>query len=244
MPPVIADFLFLAQIRFANRRAFAEEASFPRRPHSYDFCMMKFDLHMHTSRYSPDSVIDPFELVRRAVEIGLDGIVITEHDRLWPEHELEVLRASAPNLIVLGGVEVSARDGDVLCYGVSDLSKLRRGTPWGELCREVRRQGGVAVAAHPYRWNQDFDTLLTREKPEIAGLEMMSNNMTEDLRVKAARFACKNPDLATLGNSDAHEIDVVGCCYTEFAAPIKSTSDLVSAILGRKASPRARGVKS
>ena len=49
--------------------------------------MMKFDLHMHTRRYSPDSVIDPFDLVRRAQEIGLDGIVITEHDCLWPDLE-------------------------------------------------------------------------------------------------------------------------------------------------------------
>src|SRR4029453_17761332 len=65
--------------------------------------MMSFDLHMHTRRYSPDSEIDPFELVRRAKEIGLDGIVITEHDRLWPEDELEELRAAAPGLVVLGG---------------------------------------------------------------------------------------------------------------------------------------------
>src|SRR5262245_40858941 len=37
--------------------------------------MMKFDLHMHTARHSPDSSIDPFALVRRAREIGLDGVV-------------------------------------------------------------------------------------------------------------------------------------------------------------------------
>src|SRR5262245_59938521 len=113
--------------------------------------MMKFDLHMHTRRYSPDSIIDPFELVQRALEIGLDGIVITVHDQLWPEDELEELRRAAPGLVVLGGVEVSGRNGDVLCYGVSDLRSLRRGTHWGDLTREVEKQGGAAVAAHPYR---------------------------------------------------------------------------------------------
>src|SRR5436190_23938539 len=102
--------------------------------------MMKFDLHMHTRRYSPDSEIDPFELVKRAKEIGLDGIVITEHDRLWPEAELEELRRAAPGLVVLGGVEVSGRNGDMLCYGVTNLDRLARGTPWGELCREVEAQ--------------------------------------------------------------------------------------------------------
>jgi predicted metal-dependent phosphoesterase TrpH len=202
--------------------------------------MMKFDLHMHTRRYSPDSEIDPFDLVRRAREIGLNGIVITEHDRLWPEDELEELRAAAPGLVVLGGVEVSGRNGDLLCYGVTELSELRRGMAWGDLCREVRRQGGVAVAAHPFRWGQDFERLIADEQPDLAGLEMMSNNMDPDIRRRAAEYLSRNPSFATLGNSDAHELDVLGFCYTEFDATIRSSADLVAAIRGRAGRPRAR----
>jgi predicted metal-dependent phosphoesterase TrpH len=199
---------------------------------------MKFDSHIHTSRYSPDSVIDPFDLVRRAKEVGLDGIVITEHDRLWPEHELDELRRAAPGLVVLGGVEVSGRGGDMLCYGVTDLSRLARGTPWRELCHEVRRQGGVAVAAHPYRWAQDFDELLADQEPDLGGLEMMSNNMTPDLRDAAAAFLARRAGYATLGNSDAHELHVVGCCYTEFDAEIRTMADFVAAVLARKGIPK------
>jgi predicted metal-dependent phosphoesterase TrpH len=202
--------------------------------------MMKFDLHMHTRRYSPDSDIDPFELVRRAKDIGLDGVVITEHDNLWPEQELEELRAAAPGLVVLGGVEVSGRKGDLLCYGVSNLRTLPRGGRWGDLCREVTRQGGVAVAAHPFRWGQDFEGLLAEEQPELGGLEMMSNNMDPELRHLTASFFERSPTFATLGNSDAHEVHVVGCCYTEFDAVIGNSEDLVRAIRGRKARPRSR----
>ncbi|MSR55602.1 MAG: PHP domain-containing protein [Gemmataceae bacterium] len=201
---------------------------------------MKFDLHMHTRRYSPDSIIDPFELVKRAKEIGLDGIVITEHDRLWPEEELDELRRAAPGLVVLGGVEVSGRNGDMLCYGVTNLDRLKRGTAWGELCREVEAQGGVAVAAHPYRWGQDFEGLLRDQAPLLSGLEMMSNNMDIGLRRLAARFFEQNPRFATLGNSDAHEIDVVGCCYTQFDAEIREMPNLVQAIRERKGHPKAR----
>ncbi|HVK08189.1 MAG TPA: PHP domain-containing protein [Gemmataceae bacterium] len=195
---------------------------------------MKFDSHIHTSRYSPDSVIDPFDLVRRARAVGLDGIVITEHDRLWPEDELDELRRAAPGLVVLGGVEVSGKGGDVLCYGVTDLTNLRRGTPWRELTREVRRQGGVAVAAHPYRWGQEFDELLAEQEPDLGGLEMMSNNMTPDLRAQAAAFLARRQGFATLGNSDAHELHVVGCCYTRFDANIRGMADFVAAVLARK----------
>lgn len=202
--------------------------------------MMKFDLHMHTRRYSPDSIIDPFELVQRALDIGLDGIVITEHDRLWPEAELDELRRAAPGLVVLGGVEVSGRNGDMLCYGVTNLNRLKRGTSWGDLCREVQAQGGVAVAAHPYRWGQDFEGLLKEQSPELSGVEMMSNNMDAGLRRLAAGFFERNPRFGTLGNSDAHEIDVVGCCYTEFDAEIRQMADLVQAIRDRKGRPQVR----
>ena len=37
--------------------------------------MMKFDLHLHTSRHSPDSCMDPPVMLRRARELGLDLIV-------------------------------------------------------------------------------------------------------------------------------------------------------------------------
>lgn len=202
--------------------------------------MMKFDLHMHTRRYSPDSEIDPVDLVRQAREIGLDGIVITEHDRLWPEEELEELRRMAPGLVVLGGVEVSGRNGDLLCYGVRDLANLRRGMPWGDLCREVARQGGAAVAAHPFRWGQDFDRLIANERPDLAGLEMVSNNMDTEVRRRAAAYLDRHPDYATLGNSDAHELAVVGVCYTEFDSDIQTSADLVQAIRERKGTPRIR----
>ena len=56
---------------------------------------MKFDHHMHTRRHSPDSEIDPLLLIERAREIGLDGVVITEHDYQWEADELADLAARA-----------------------------------------------------------------------------------------------------------------------------------------------------
>jgi predicted metal-dependent phosphoesterase TrpH len=199
---------------------------------------MIFDLHMHTSRYSPDSIIDPYELVERALEIGLSGIVITEHDRLWPEAELEELRNAAPGLVVLAGVEITARQGDVLCYGVRDIKPLPKGVDWVELCREVHRQGGACVAAHPFRWQQDFDDIWSTYQPELDGMEMMSNNMDSAMRAQAAAFRARFPQLTGLGNSDAHEIEVLGHCVTEFGVEVRTTAQLVAAIRGGKTTYR------
>ena len=195
---------------------------------------MKFDLHLHTRRHSPDSVTNPYELVARALAVGLDGVVLTEHGYLWTEAELEELRNAAPGLVILGGIEVTGVGGDVLAYGVTNPFTLPQGIEWPALCREVRRQGGAAVAAHPYRWGQPFDNLLAKPGVELDGVEVMSNNMDPDLRRKAAAVLGRHPSFAQLGNSDSHDPDTVGCCYTEFDADIRTNADLVAAIKGRK----------
>ena len=195
---------------------------------------MKFDLHMHTARYSPDADTDPFDLVESALKAGLDGIVITEHDFLWPEHELDELRAAAPGLVILAGMEVTGRGGDVLCYGITNPASLPRGIAWPELCREVHRQGGACVAAHPNRWGQPFEQIVADQKPELDGIEVMSNNMDTGLRAAASKLLVKFPHFAQLGNSDSHQPETVGCCYTDFDADVRTYADLVAAIKGRK----------
>ena len=194
---------------------------------------MKFDLHLHTTRHSPDSDMDPYVMLRQAEEIGLDGVVITEHDWLWTEDELRELRARQPNLVVLAGVEVSAREGHFLAYGVSDPFALPRGIGVAELCREVHGQGGAVVAAHPFRWGQPFLDILREERPDLDGLEMMSSNMDDDCRRRTAEVRAAH-GFAGLGNSDAHHEDTLGFCYTEFPPGIATVQDLVRAIRARE----------
>jgi predicted metal-dependent phosphoesterase TrpH len=201
---------------------------------------VKFDLHMHTTRHSPDSDMDPRVLVRRARDIGLDGVVITEHDWLWTEEELEGLRAQEPGVVILAGVEVSAREGHFLAYGVTNPFAIPRGIGVAALCREMHRQGGVVVAAHPFRWGQRFDEILRRERPELDGLELMTSNMDANGRRRAAEVH-RRLGITGLGSSDAHHEDVLGVCYTDFEGDITTTADLVRAIRERRAAARERG---
>jgi predicted metal-dependent phosphoesterase TrpH len=202
--------------------------------------MMKLDLHLHTSRHSPDSFMPPQLMVRRAREIGLDGVVITEHDWLWTEEELDELRALEPGLVVLAGIEVTTQQGHFLAYGVTNPFAVPQGIDVAELCREVHRQGGAVVAAHPYRWRQPFDDILRTDRPELDGLEMMSSNMDADTRRRAAEVNGRLK-LAGLGNSDAHRVETLGCCCTRFGATVRDMCDLVEAIRDRKTTPMDRG---
>jgi predicted metal-dependent phosphoesterase TrpH len=201
---------------------------------------MKFDLHMHTTRHSPDSRMGPSALCRRARQVRLDGVVITEHDWLWTEEELAELREAHPGLVILAGIEVSAREGHFLAYGVTDPFAVPRGIGVASLCREVHSQGGAVVAAHPFRWGQPFADILRRERPDLDGLELMTRNMDAECRRRAAEVN-RSLRLAGLGSSDAHDEGVLGCCYTEFPATIHDMADLVEALRSRRCTPHERG---
>ena len=140
--------------------------------------------------------------------------------------------------MILAGVEVSAREGHFLAYGVTNPFALPRGIGVAELCREVHRQGGAIVAAHPFRWRQPFNDILARQRPDLDGLELMTNNMDADCRRQAAEVH-ERLGICGLGSSDAHDEEVLGFCYTDFAAAIRDAADLVDAIRSR-ASRRLR----
>ncbi len=195
---------------------------------------MKFDLHLHTTRHSPDSLMAPFAMIRRAQALGLHGVVITEHDWLWTEPELDELRRAAPELILLAGIEVSAKQGHFLAYGVHDPFAVPRGIDVTQLCHEVHRQGGAVVAAHPFRWGQPFAAILRDSRPVLDGLEVMTNNMDAECRRQAAQMQSEY-GLAGLGSSDAHEEAILGICYTEFASTIRDQRDLIEAIRSKQA---------
>jgi len=110
-----------------------------------------FDLHLHTSRYSGDSVLDPNKLIARAVHAGLDGVVITEHHHIWEPSELEALVAEgpAPGFILLSGFEYTSSSGDILIYGLAPehcaafepgkLSPIRSRRPGGIIGSSMHR---------------------------------------------------------------------------------------------------------
>jgi predicted metal-dependent phosphoesterase TrpH len=200
---------------------------------------MKFDHHIHTYRHSPDSVIDPLELVEYALEIGLDGLVLTEHDYQWEPEELAELARQAEPLRVFSGAEISAREGHFLVYGLGSLEDSPPGIPLADLLDVVRREDAAIVAAHPFRWDQPFDEIVAEHGPVFDALELVSNNVSAETRRKTEALLARHPMGAT-GSSDAHDLDVVGCYFTEFDERIDSIGGFVAAIRGRRGRARHR----
>jgi predicted metal-dependent phosphoesterase TrpH len=203
--------------------------------------MPKFDHHLHTSRHSPDSIIDPLVLIERARAVGLDGVVITEHDYQWEPDELADLAARADGLKVkvFAGAEVSAREGHFLVYGLPDLDDAPCGVALADLLKVVRRHEAAIVAAHPFRWDQDFAALVAANGPAFDALELVSNNVTPETRRKTEQLLREHPMGAT-GSSDGHEPEAIGCYFTEFPGPIATLADFIAALRRRTGLPRHR----
>jgi predicted metal-dependent phosphoesterase TrpH len=201
--------------------------------------LARFDHHIHTLKHSPDSQIDPFHLVKRAREVGLDGVVITEHDYQWESEELAELAARAAPLLVFSGAEISAREGHFLVYGLPTLERVPAGITLAELLETVRHHQAAIVAAHPFRWDQPFEAIVAEHGPAFDALELVSNNVPTETRSKTEALVRKHP-MACTGSSDAHELDVVGCYFTEFDVPIDSIADFVTALRNRRGRPRHR----
>jgi predicted metal-dependent phosphoesterase TrpH len=200
---------------------------------------MKFDHHIHTRRHSPDSDIDPLELVEFARKIGLDGVVITEHDYQWRERELSELAKAAAPLLVYSGAEISAQEGHFLVYGLPSLAEIWPGIALAELLEIVTSYQAAIVAAHPFRWDQPFEQIVAEYGPVFDAIELVSNNVTRATRMKAEALLARQA-MGTTGSSDAHELGVVGCYYTEFDGPIRSMDDFVAGIKNRRGRPRHR----
>lgn len=194
----------------------------------------RIDFHLHTTRYSPDSVITPKDMIADAAAAGLTHVVVTEHDAQWTAQDLAEINArpeaAAAGLKVLSGVEVSAREGHFLCFGLPDLKNVEPGIFLKDLIAEVRGHQGAIVAAHPFRWEQEFDAIFESFGREFQALELASKNVDERSRKQVERILAGSPRTFASGSSDAHEPGQIGCYFTEFDAEIRSLKDFVAAL--------------
>ena len=78
--------------------------------------MLKIDLHVHTT-YSYDSLITPKELIFYAKRCGLDGVAVTDHDRI--NGALKI--AKETDFLIVPGIEISSLNGHIIGLNVDEL---------------------------------------------------------------------------------------------------------------------------
>jgi len=194
------------------------------------------DLHVHTSKGSPCSSAPVDGLIEEAGRIGLGGICLTDHNHVWPPDRVEDLRRKH-GFLVLRGNEITTDQGDILVFGLDrdiyGIIKLE------ELREEVLAEGGVMIAAHPFRGFLVFDAAqlgLTPEKAmerrlfkHVDGVEVLNSKVTKDENDFAGKVAA-GLGMPGTGGSDAHSVEEVGIYATRFPGIIRDEKDLVQAV--------------
>ena len=213
--------------------------------------MFTFDIHLHTDYYSSCSVISPEQLIQRAVEIRLDGIAITEHGIRWPDAKFaELQRLAEPQgLLLINGQEVhtssprNGMEGEFLVFGVR--KSLGADFSAKELVERVHGEGGILIAAHPYKWSR-----LGRDRYYGAGDRIYELALDavelyhphhDAASLTKVREAMKDLGLPGTGGSDAHQVHDIGRCVTVFKNKVWGEEDFIREIRAGNIQAEKRG---
>jgi predicted metal-dependent phosphoesterase TrpH len=178
------------------------------------------DLHMHT--LASDGLIGAHDLVDYVEEnTDLDVIGVTDHDEVTAALEAREYAARRDYRVqVVPGIEVSTRDGHLLCLWLEERPPALR--PLVPTAEWVLARGGLCLAPHPFtRWTHSLSwhavaDALSTGQPLLAGVEVLNASLAgRASRPHALRLA-RAYGLAQLGASDAHMVSMIGLARTRF----------------------------
>jgi hypothetical protein len=119
-------------------------------------------IHIHTVRSDGTGTID--EVAAAAARAGLAFIIVTDHGDATREPDAPAYRAG---VLCIDAVEISTSGGHVVALGLAASPYPLAGEP-RDVVADIRRQGGIAIAAHPQSakaalqwadWSTPFDGL-------------------------------------------------------------------------------------
>jgi len=180
------------------------------------------DLHIHTI-YSYDGTASVPSVLKRAQQIGLSVIAITDHDEIAGSLRALDL-ASMYGVEVIPGTEVTTAEGDLLALNVTE--KIQRDLPLIDTILKVGELGGFCIAPHPMAGGigmkslSAYSILRALRNMEIAriliAVETYNATTIDKMSNHYARILADRLDIAQTASSDAHIVETIGLGATEF----------------------------
>lgn len=217
---------------------------------------MKLDLHVH-SCYSYDSYSRVIDIINKAVELGLDGIAITDHHTFAGSREALALNPY-PSFLIIPGAEYATEYGHVQGLFLSEepeLNECLRGPgglwPINAVVEAIHRQGGIAVIAHPYKRESELPEAIWSKIDAVEAFNSRAAYGGRNSRAnEQAGAAAAMYGLPVTAGSDGHWLGEIGSTYLDIALdrPVdqhcntRPTLDEVkSAILNKESSVHGSG---
>lgn len=139
--------------------------------------------------------------MRVARKIGLKGIAITDHNTI--DGVDKALELSTSDFLIIPGIEVSSKDGHILGLGIKN--KIQRGLSALETVENIRDEGGIAIAAHPFSLSLKPFSIL---KADFNAIEVFNPRRYLANHI-AKRYSLKY-DIPKFAGSDAHLFNEIG----------------------------------
>ncbi|MEI6104276.1 MAG: PHP domain-containing protein [Methanothrix sp.] len=172
---------------------------------------MKFDMHVHTRYSARCGYMTPKKLSEIAIDNGLDGLAITDHNTIEGALELvDLVKDEQISLAVIVGEEITTDRGEVLAYFIK--SAITAG-PFEEVMGEIKLAGGVSAIPHPFDRIRGGFKGLEEVIRDIDAIEVLNSRCIFN---RDALDFCVSHKKKMLGGSDAHFYSEVGRAWTEF----------------------------
>jgi predicted metal-dependent phosphoesterase TrpH len=182
---------------------------------------MLIDMHIHT-RFSPCSIIRVRQIPYQIQKNGIDGVCITDHNTTASRSLLKSF-SHISGLSIIVGLEYSTFQGDFLIFGPDEY--IPEGMDAKTLLKWVKKEGGIAIPAHPFRRSRPADPRILPFFDIIEVLNGRNHAYENDLCMQWIESNGNNKK--RIGGSDAHMLDEIGRIVTVFDKDIYTSDDLV-----------------
>lgn len=163
------------------------------------------------------------EIVTIAKVRGLQGICITDHDSMGlTQYAREYSKRTG--FPIFTGVEYYSLQGDIVAFGIDHFPKTR--VTAQEFIDDVKAQGGICIAAHPFRNNNRGLAEHLCEVDGLDGAEVLNGSTSAEANQMAYEFADRL-NLVKVGASDCHVQEKVGICATWFPGNIHTMEEFI-----------------
>ncbi|NCC52805.1 MAG: PHP domain-containing protein [Spartobacteria bacterium] len=179
---------------------------------------MKIDLHVHARERSACSVSSEHDLIKTAIDAGLDGLCFTDHHTFVDEALLADLNRRYAPFRIYAGIEITTlEEEDILVYGVRAARLEERNWRYADLHALARERNGALVLAHPYRYRARLNIDVEALPPDAVESRSINIQPENYGRIQAL---CDRLGVPPVCNSDAHSVEnISGRCTVFDDAP-------------------------